>query len=83
MGEGAELLGRKARLIERAGGGGVDVFTEYGEGAPQGEGLEGKDRLAAGTARGVAYELQVAAQKPLLDYVAGRRETSVVLGADI
>ena len=49
----------------------------------QGESLEGKYRLAAGTARGVAYELQVAAQKPLLDYVAGRRETSVVLGADI
>lgn len=50
VGERAELLGRKARLIERAGGGGVDVFTEYGEGAPQSEGLECKDRLAAGTA---------------------------------
>ena len=83
MSRTTELFIREACLVERTGGCGVDVLAEYGECAPQGEGLEGEDYLAAGTVGDTAYEIQVAAQQPLFDDVAGRREASVIFGVYI
>lgn len=79
----AELLARQARLVERAGRGGVYVFAEHGEGAPQRESLESEDDLGAALARHTAYERKVATQQTFLDYVARRRESAVIFGADI
>ncbi len=79
----AELLARQARLVERAGRGGAYVFAEHGKGAPQRESLESEDDLGAALARHAAYEREVAAQKTFLDYVARRRESAVIFGADI